>query len=180
MTIFQLIWREILNKITQLQTFILIQKSYLERRRLRTKRIFLIEEYYISIVMPRKKKSAYEKYMAAQNSIKSILAKYDGNRETISTGRSIFQASKDEQFRRHENDYQKIRRLEKVVKEYENSSSALSSQDFLPPTAISAQENNDSPCCHSNCDHRDADVSNFSNSFFITSNILLTCFNYVF
>ena len=116
--------------------------------------------------MPRKKKSAYEKFLAAQNSIKSILAKYDGNRETILTGRSIFRLSKDEQFRQHYNDYKKIHRLEKVVKDYENSSSALPSQDFLRPTANSAQENNDSPCCHSNCNHRDADVSNFFNSFF--------------
>ena len=81
--------------------------------------------------MPRKKKSAYEKYMAAQNSIKSILAKYDGNRETILTGRSIFRLSKDEQFRQHYNDYKKIHRLEKVVKDYENSSSALPSQIFF-------------------------------------------------
>ena len=100
--------------------------------------------------MPQKKKSAYGKYMSAQNSIKSILAKYDGNRETILTGRSTFRLSKDEQFRRHVNDYKNIQRFEKVVKEYENSSSALPPRDSLRPTGTSARENNDSPCCHSN------------------------------
>ena len=66
--------------------------------------------------MPRKKKSAYEKYLSAQNSIKSILAKYDGNIQTIYTGNTIFFSSKDEQFRRHSNDFRNIQRFEKVVK----------------------------------------------------------------
>jgi len=108
--------------------------------------------------MPRKKKSAYEKYISAQKSIKSILAKYDGNRQTILVGRATFHSSKDEQFRQHFNDCKNIRKFEKIVKEYEDSavvipppSSAI--QEPATATATAAQPQDLQPCPHSDCNH---------------------------
>ena len=78
--------------------------------------------------MPRRQNNPYEKYTLAQKSIKDILSKYNGSRQTILDGKRIFISSKNEEFRKHNNDCRNLQRFEKIVKEYEDSIT-------LPPPA---------------------------------------------
>ena len=118
-----------------------------------------------SNTMPQKKKSPFQKYKSAQNSIKTILTKYNGSRQTILTGRTIFLSSKDERYRQHSNDCRNLQRFEKIVKEYEESLLSITPstpQDPTTTTATAARGPQDPPYPHLNRNHCHNNVSIFS------------------
>ena len=125
--------------------------------------------------MPRKKKSAYEKYISAQKSIKSILAKYDGGRQTILNGKRLYSLSKEKKFQQYHNDCKNLYKYEKIVRDHEEDSLLLSIQEQHPTgppqdctaAITAAQEPQDPPCPHLNCNHCHNDVSIFFQFFFL-------------
>ncbi len=76
--------------------------------------------------MPRKKASPSDQLCAARKKINAILSKYNGCRDTISIGRSIYRKDKvnNDSFKTHFNDYNVLRKAEKVVRELSTSSSS--------------------------------------------------------
>ena len=57
-------------------------------------------------------------YHVAQEIVRTLLSKYNGNRNSILSGRAIYRHTKDKEFQKYYSDYKTLAKYEKLIKQY--------------------------------------------------------------